>query len=500
MSYISILMDPWNLSIIIFIAVMAAVLWKDRKNIEREGVIFLRRTQRGIDFIDSIAKKSPRFWKILSSIGVIVCFGAMVFGFYFLLRNLINVIFVPGARAAAAVVLPTPSTQPTMGTGYFLVPFWYWIIGITSVVVVHELMHGIIGRAQDFPIKSVGWAVFFGIIPGAFVEPEGEKMLPEEETEDDTKEESDDSNEEEEEDEEGKPWKQGNWIERLRVLAAGSFSNFLLAAVLLLALFGTTTSAYGGLEVKGMYQHNGVEVLNIADNSPASQIGLRENMTIRKINNVNIRSVSDFSKATNNITLEDSVEIIAENTSFKVVPVEKPPVNYSYSPAPIDYILVNLEKIFPGTINSYENSNDLLVPEDKVIRLSRWKWVKKNYPGLEKRAEENIEALKKNKEKEPWVGITVVNDKEIRKGWLPFKTPLTIILRVVLFMVLVNFGIGLVNILPIKPLDGGLMIEAVSEKFKPGKAGLITKSLTYLTVGILLSEFVILYLTYFILP
>ncbi|WP_367883132.1 site-2 protease family protein [Thermococcus peptonophilus] len=42
-------------------------------------------------------------------------------------------------------------------------------------MVVHELSHGIVARADKLPLKSVG-LVLLAVIPGAFVEPDEEEL------------------------------------------------------------------------------------------------------------------------------------------------------------------------------------------------------------------------------------------------------------------------------------------------------------------------------------
>ena len=55
------------------------------------------------------------------------------------------------------------------------VPIVYGIIGLCTVLVVHEFGHGIIARVEGVRIKSIGLALF-AVIPGAFVEPDEEDV------------------------------------------------------------------------------------------------------------------------------------------------------------------------------------------------------------------------------------------------------------------------------------------------------------------------------------
>ncbi len=195
--------DLYVLSVVAFALIVAALIWRDRKNIDwHYGVLFMRRTSKFKETIGKIAAISPRFWKILSTVGIIVCFGAMAYGLWL-------VIGLAGAVAAGLVhvpglqfILPTPSAIGSSGPGYMLIPFWFWLLTIFIILVPHELMHGIITRAEKLRLKAVG-LLLFAIFPGAFVEPD-EKQLS-----------------------------RAPLLSQLRVYAAGSFANFIVAGIVL---------------------------------------------------------------------------------------------------------------------------------------------------------------------------------------------------------------------------------------------------------------------------
>ena len=487
MNPISFLLDPWIASIFVFMAIIGVILWRDRNNIEREGIIIVRRTKKGLKLINSIAKKSPKFWKVVSTLGVFLSIGVMVMTLYLILNNVINVFFMSSAQPALSLVLPTYSTNTNLGSGISFIPFWYWIIGLATVVVVHEMMHGIVGRAEDFPLKSVGWAIL-GILPAAFVEPEGEEMLPDEKK----------SQEEDEDKEEGKPWAQGSWIGRLRVLAAGSFSNITFGVLIFALLVGIVVPG-SMLDVKGLYDYEGVTVTGIANQSPAYEAGIRPNMTIMKFNGVNLNSPGSWDVANSNISLNQSVEIVTSDQRFKLVPRPEPERNYSYNPAPIDYFLVSLEKQFPGAIEVYEENNDLLVPENKFLRKERWVWIENNYPSLLERADARIRELEEQipDRKDPWIGIESGRlNKKVNKAYAGFEGVLNFLTRAMFFIFVFNLGIGAANMLPIKPLDGGYIIETLTERFKNEKSEKITLYFSYATLGLIVMGFVLYYSTF----
>ncbi|MBI4168215.1 MAG: hypothetical protein HY515_04640, partial [Candidatus Aenigmarchaeota archaeon] len=56
------MLDILTLSAIAFFVIVGIIVYIDRKNIEFKYIMLLRRTKKGIQLIDSIAKSAPRFW------------------------------------------------------------------------------------------------------------------------------------------------------------------------------------------------------------------------------------------------------------------------------------------------------------------------------------------------------------------------------------------------------------------------------------------------------
>ncbi len=67
-------MNNWeSLAVLLFII---AVVWIfDRKNFKKEGIMYLRRTERGLEVIDSFAKKHTTWLRKLSDFAVVFSFG-----------------------------------------------------------------------------------------------------------------------------------------------------------------------------------------------------------------------------------------------------------------------------------------------------------------------------------------------------------------------------------------------------------------------------------------
>lgn len=128
--------------------------------------IAMWRTKRLLGFIDRVSRINPRFWKVYADVGIILGYMGMVYVFYALAKTAVQTLQTKGQQAGVQLVIP----------GVTIPPLWYGLIGLVVVMVVHELSHGIVARADKLPLKSVG-LVLLAVIPGgAFVEPDEEEL------------------------------------------------------------------------------------------------------------------------------------------------------------------------------------------------------------------------------------------------------------------------------------------------------------------------------------
>lgn len=372
-------MDIYTWSVIIFFAVLGIAIYKDRKNVEINYILFLRRTKKGIKILNRIARYQ-KFWKIVGTIGIFFAFYLMFTGFWSLVeygrRLIAKEINMPGI----SFVFPSPTSNLMMGPGYILIPFWFWIVIIASVMVPHEVFHGIISSSEKIRIKSAG-LLLFGIFPGAFVEPD-EKQL-----------------------------KKAKFLTKLRIFAAGSFANFMVSLLVLFLLSNVVWNYY----VPGP-----IVLTDVNSTSPAEKAGLRPGMIISEINGKQIKvtyseflSRSYLSEQAGGIKIGDQMVVTANDTNFTLT-VGSNPENQTQP-----YIGVVFKPVITG--NSYDTF-------DNLFQLLTW-------------------------------------------------------------MSALNLAIAVVNILPIYPLDGGLIVEAIAEKINKKHAKQITIVITLITLSIFFVNF-----------
>jgi len=291
----SIMLSINTLSIILFILILISLLYKYRKKIEFQKIgkiplVSILRTNFGINFINKVAKKNSKLFKTLGYIGMIIGYIGMVAMFILIAMSFIQIFTQPDAPSAVSPVIPgvkIPGAQ-------IFVPFWYGIIALFIVIVIHELGHGLVAKAHNYKIKNTGFILFL-ILPGAFVEPDEEKLA-----------------------------KDKTRIQN-SVYAAGPWFNVLLAIFAMLLLIFVLAPIHDSFA-----NYNGFTFTNLDNNSPAMNAGLPINATYTEVNNVKVNSVIELSGELNNHAPGDTLTLTTEkNENYSVTLTEHPQNNNS---------------------------------------------------------------------------------------------------------------------------------------------------------------------------
>jgi len=356
----------------VFVLALATLIFKDRRNVKLEGIVFIRRTQKGRDFIDRSAQSHRSFWRRWAVLGLIVAIPVMVIGSVYLVSQAASVV-AGSAEGGVRLLLPGPVSSPVNAPGIFVVPWWIWVIGIACVIIPHEFMHGIVCRLDKIKIKSVGW-ILLVVIPGAFVEPD-EKQL-----------------------------QKSKRSTRMKVYAAGSFANLVTAGIMLLIMVLATATSFHASGIFGEVNETG----------PAHAAGLNSSIAIISIDSQQIASQADLVSVLSAHKAGDTVTVRAAN-------------------------ITGVMHSFLGIAPILNQSS----ARDYSVTLSQ-------NPDIAGRA---------------YIGIAV-NDPAFRS--YTFDGDITSFLgfmQIVSWIFIFSFGIGLLNLLPLKPLDGGLLFEDIVGKF-----------------------------------
>jgi membrane-associated protease RseP (regulator of RpoE activity) len=191
---------------------------------------------------------------------------------------------VPGASPALGLIIPGVKIP---GSPIFL-PFWYGIIALFVVVVVHEFAHGVIARAHGLKIKSSGFGLF-AVFPIAFVEPD-EKML-----------------------------KKQSDVVQYSVFAAGPFFNVLTAVFVVLLL----SFVFSPIN-KAITEPVGFSISGVQSGFPAELAGLKGGMIITSVNNVSTLSYESFSDVFSSVRPGEKVSLTANDSVFDLVVAKSP--------------------------------------------------------------------------------------------------------------------------------------------------------------------------------
>ena len=196
--------------LVLFTIFIAIFLYKNRKKVEREGILYLYKTSVGLKLMDRLANKFKKPLHIISYLVVGVGYILMAGVIYYLIVSIYQYVryadqFTSIVGNAPPIALFIPYFPQIFGweSVFSSFPFIYFIIVIGIVAIVHEGAHGIFARLYDIRIKSTGFG-FLGPILAFFVEQDDKQMT------------------------------EKKIFPQLTVLAAGVFANILTAIIFLL--------------------------------------------------------------------------------------------------------------------------------------------------------------------------------------------------------------------------------------------------------------------------
>ena len=163
------------ITLVIVLAVYFAIWYfiRKRKPFEKYGIrasgpFIMWRTQRGRDLIDKLAKPA-RFWRSYATLAKVICLIVAIFIMALLIWEATLVNRIPEDKAPSPeMMLGIPGINP-------VIPIVYGIIGLIVAIVVHEFAHGILTRVGKLSLKSLG--IILLVVPlGAFVEPDEQQL------------------------------------------------------------------------------------------------------------------------------------------------------------------------------------------------------------------------------------------------------------------------------------------------------------------------------------
>lgn len=408
----------------VFLFSVLLFLYLKRKNLKRDGLLFLYRTKWGIEIIDKVGKKYKKTLGFLSYVSITIGYllmAAMVYLFgkivymYIAFPNIVRTVKVPP-------IMPLVPYLPRAFNLNFLPPFYfiYWIIILAIVAIFHEFAHGIFMRRYNIKIKSTGFGFFPFFLPiflAAFVEQDEKSM------------------------------KKTSIFKQKAVLSAGTFANLITAIVTfgIMVLFFTLAFSPAGVNFNSytytVVSLGGITTINnISVNNPTYDKVLElTNENLTRIDTVNEEYLltKDFLKNQKN------------NQNYILAYLNSPAINSNLKGAilEINSNKINSLKDLDDTLNKYS-------PGDTVN-------IKTNLGDYKIKLDKS--PLNGSK---PWLGISFNNKQKGILGFFSsFKKPNVhyvskifggqFIYNFLWWLVLISFSVALINMLPMGIFDGG---------------------------------------------
>jgi membrane-associated protease RseP (regulator of RpoE activity) len=466
--------------LVLFTLAVIIFLVKKRKNLKRDGWMYLYPTKVGIKFIDYVGGKFKKTLSVLSYVSVICGYILMATMIYLLYTLLRVYLFQPQIVKAIKIppLLPLIPYVPEIFKLNFLPPFYftYWIIAIAVIAICHEFSHGIFARRYGVKIKSTGFG-FLGPLLAAFVEPDEKQMQK-------------------------KPK-----FQQITILSAGTFANVVLTIIFFLLLLGFFAIAYHPAGV--MFDNYATVNVNI------NAITIIDGIQVNNQTSAGLLEIINKNNLKDNVFVGDSKDsanltTISVNGKNFLIPMstlksglEKDPALIEmYSDAPA------IRTRLKGVIVKIDN-NTLHTRNDLVSILQNYK------PG------QNMTIITKTDSGDvtniitlgedpftpgrPMIGIAYASQtgsviSQIFAKLNLFRQPGTayealwnpeftlFIYNLLWWLILINFSVALVNMWPVAIFDGGrafmLTIWAItkSENF----AKIAFKVVTYIILGSLI--------------
>ncbi len=271
----------------LFVLVTAVFLYTHKKNLQRQGILYLYRTRIGLKWIESFTKKYKKLLFYSQYLVIFSGFILMISMIYLLIKFAWLYLTSPIAAQVlkVPVIIPLIPYLPDIFKIDFLPSFnfTYWILIIAIIAIPHEFAHGIFARFYKIKVHSTGFG-FLGPFLAFFVEP-NEKQLAKK-----------------------------SKISQMAVLASGTFANVLVSIItaIILALFFLGTFTPAGVNFNAYAS----SVVNVSQIDEVNGINITDIKNIPHILNNSIAEIKAngnkyyVNPSSLNLSLNENIELI----------------------------------------------------------------------------------------------------------------------------------------------------------------------------------------------
>ncbi len=391
-------------------------LYARRRNLQRQGIMYLYRTKVGLKVIEWTSRKFRSILKPMQYV-VIASGYALMAGIVYLLVKFLE-IYLTGPAASQIKIPPLIPLIPYLPELFklnFLPPFYftYWIIIIAIVAVSHEFAHGIFARVNNIRVVSTGFG-FLGPFLAAFVEPDEKQM------------------------------EKSSKFSQLAILGAGTFANVLVTIIFGLVLWLFFVSAFVPAGVN--FNSYGTSLIGVSNISIAGSVILG-GANFTKVESGNISYFVPPENVQN--AIDNKVNLIAV---------------YDDAPAIKSGLSGAISEINGEKITNYNALREAILsnkPRDTILIKT-----------IDNKEVKEYNLMLAEKDGKPYLGIGIITPE--RKGITGFiidlvakvKDPLVyyeskigdmgqFTYDLLWWLVLINISVALMNMLPFGIFDGG---------------------------------------------
>jgi len=276
-------MNGYLIALILLIAFYLGIfiLYKtglmERYKLSMMGPLLMWRTQKGKEVINRLSRK--RGWFTYAKISKIIVAAAMISMFFLLIWEATIVPSIPKENA------PSPEMMLGIPGINRAIPLSYGILGLVVAIVFHEGAHGVLTRANNLKVKSLG--ILLMVVPlGAFVEPD------EDELQSTTKK------------------------KRSDVFAVGPGTNIIVAIVVVIIFTGLMMPSVVPV-------HEGAVITDVMENGPAHHAGIDAGEEILQIGGPGGGTKIDSIQSINSVNAEPGLPVPITVFTGKGEPVIK---------------------------------------------------------------------------------------------------------------------------------------------------------------------------------
>ena len=340
------------------------VVWRDK--IERNGLLFLKRTEEGVVAIDAFGTAHADLLKVVGNISVGISLLIMVLASGALVHGVWTIFNAPTVTPNPTVGIVVPGIR--VPGAPFYIPLFEGLVAIITVMVIHEFSHGIFAAAHGVKPKSL-WLFLLIIIPGAGVELDETKIM------------------------------RKSLRARMHIYAAGSFANVVTAVTAALFINFVLVPAF-----QTMTMSVGIEILDTTEGLPAALAGIPNGTVITSVNGADVSNFNTFTTALQEVKPNEIVNLDTDRGPFSVMTTAHPD---------------NPEHGYLGVI---------------------------------------VDPRGKREVRPEWTGSLGTAARYIIEKSVGLFT----------YIFILHFSIGLINLLPVFPLDGGRILVDIAEDYGGG--------------------------------